>query len=73
MNKVKDVEAWKPLDTETEQYGIQNAKIRGQYKYVSEYHGDHSENWIIEYNKKGNETSRTNTKAVEYIQWYKDN
>ena len=47
MDKIKDVQAWKPLDTETEQYGIQ-------------------------YDKNGDEVSRTSTKTVDYIQWYKE-
>lgn len=70
MDKIKDIEAWKLLDTKTEEYIVQSAKIRGQYKYVSEYFGDHAENWIVEYDKKGEEISRTSTKVVDYIQWY---
>lgn len=36
--------------------------------YVSEYHGDHSENWVI-YEKNGQEVGRTNAKECIHIKW----
>ena len=37
-------------------------------EYESEYHGDHSENWIIA-KVNGVEVSRYNTKLIQSIYW----
>ena len=44
------------------------AKDDRTLEYESEYHGDHSENWIIA-KVNGVEVSRYNTKLVQSINW----
>jgi len=36
--------------------------------YLTEYHGDHSENWVIE-EENGREVARHNTKFITSIEW----
>ena len=36
--------------------------------YLTEYYGDHSENWVIEENE-GKEVARHNTKFIATIEW----
>jgi hypothetical protein len=37
--------------------------------YISQYFGDHSENWILQLDKQGNEICRHNVRFVETVQW----
>jgi len=47
-----------------------NAKEGRTLEYESEYHGDHSENWIIA-KEAGEEVARYNTKFIQNINWLK--
>jgi hypothetical protein len=47
---------------------VDTAKDGRTLEYESEYHGDHSENWIIA-KVNGIEVSRYNTKFIQEIGW----
>ena len=71
-NNGRLIHSWKYLDTENEIYGVTKAKFKGEYSYLHDYMGDHSECWIIEKDIAGKETRRISTRAIEFIIWEGD-
>ena len=69
INDGRSIKSWKCLDTETEQYGIVDSEFEGEFSYLHDYMGDHSECWIIKHKQDGTEIQRVNTRAIEFIIW----
>lgn len=56
------------IDGQSDDYSDGHDDVQRILQYESDYYGDHTENWIVVY-EKGKEVSRYNMKFIKSIIW----
>lgn len=50
--------------------GFAKVEAEGRMKYLSDYLGDHSEEWILIFNESGEEIRRYSIRSIATIEWW---